>query len=187
VVAAPEPHDVWADMSQLLKVEHWPIGNAPASVQYFCGPMTHDYLALSGSDPAAPALAMAQVRATAQAYLQTFTGWLLPGAALAGSRQIDWNVLYSVNGANGPARLAEQWLRPNIDPTERYVLSPAGRNASRLPADNSGFANLVLAGDWTRSSINAGCVEAAVMSGMAASRKLCGVPQVIYGEHFLQG
>ena len=187
VVGAPEPHDVWADMSQLLAVERWPIGNAPQSVQYFCGPMPHDYLKLSGTDPAAPANAMAQVRATAQQWLQNYAGWVLPGASVPGSRQINWALLYADNALRGSARLDQQWLRPNIDPTERYVLSPAQSNALRLPSDNSGFSNLVLAGDWTRTSINAGCVEAAVMSGMAASRKLCGVPQVIYGEHFLQG
>jgi uncharacterized protein with NAD-binding domain and iron-sulfur cluster len=187
VVAAPEPHDVWADMSQLLAVERWPIGDAPKSIQYYCGPMPNDYLRQMPGNPQAPALAAAQVRTTAQNWLQDFAGWMLPGAALAGSRQIDWNVLFADAQLRGPDRLGQQWLRANIDPTERYVLSPAARNALRLAPDGSGFANLVLAGDWTRTAINAGCVEAAVMSGMAASRALCGLPAAIHGEHFLQG
>ena len=85
------------------------------------------------------------------------------------------------------ARLDAQYLRANIDPTELYVLSPPGAQQYRLAPDQSGFDNLVLAGDWTRTAINAGCVEAAVMSGMAASRALAGVPATISGEHFMQG
>jgi hypothetical protein len=52
----------------------------------------------------------------------------------------------------------------------------------RLYADQLPFANVVLSGDWTYNGLNAGCVEAAVMGGMFASRALCGVPEVIVGE-----
>jgi len=31
--------------------------------------------------------------------------------------------------------------------------------------------------------MNAGCIEATVMSGMQASRAICGVPQTIIGEN----
>jgi uncharacterized protein with NAD-binding domain and iron-sulfur cluster len=44
----------------------------------------------------------------------------------------------------------------------------------RLRADESGFTNLALAGDWTRTSINAGCVEAATMSGLRAAAGVSG-------------
>ncbi|MFP6687254.1 MAG: FAD-dependent oxidoreductase, partial [Polyangiaceae bacterium] len=47
-----------------------------------------------------------------------------------------------------------------------------GSSAFRLAADESGFRNLFLAGDWVKTSINAGCVEAAVLSGVAAARAL---------------
>jgi uncharacterized protein with NAD-binding domain and iron-sulfur cluster len=52
----------------------------------------------------------------------------------------------------------------------------------RLPSGESGFRNLVLAGDWTRNTVNLGCVEAAVSSGMMASRKISGHPQHVEGE-----
>jgi uncharacterized protein with NAD-binding domain and iron-sulfur cluster len=52
----------------------------------------------------------------------------------------------------------------------------------RLKPGDSGFSNLVMAGDWTYNAVNAGCVEAAVTSGMAASRFLCGYPAEIVGE-----
>lgn len=52
-----------------------------------------------------------------------------------------------------------------------------GQLKHRLPAhDPQGFANLVLAGDWTHNNFNLGCVEAAVMSGLLASHALTGYP-----------
>ena len=36
-------------------------------------------------------------------------------------------------------------------------------------SDESGYDNLFLAGDWTDSGINAGCIEAAVLSGLQAA------------------
>ena len=70
----------------------------------------------------------------------------------------------------------------NVDPNERYVLSVPGSLKHRLWSDQSGFDNLFLAGDWTRNAISAGCVEAAVSSGMRAARGLSGYPTTIVGE-----
>jgi uncharacterized protein with NAD-binding domain and iron-sulfur cluster len=187
MVAAPEPHDVWADMSHLLAQEPWPAGNPPRSVHYLCGPMPGDLSRRPPGEHSVPAEALADARAQAKAWLQAYAGWIWPKAAVPGTEALDWNVLYAPDNVNGEARLDAQWLRANIDPSERYVLSPAKLNRFRLPASQSGFTNLVLAGDWTQTAINAGCVEAAVMSGMEASRALCGYPEKIPGEHFLQG
>ena len=44
----------------------------------------------------------------------------------------------------------------------------------RLRPDESGYENLVLAGDWTDCGMNAGCIEAAVMSGLEAANALLG-------------
>jgi uncharacterized protein with NAD-binding domain and iron-sulfur cluster len=104
----------------------------------------------------------------------------LPGVARGG--EFDWDVLTSVRGARGEARLDDQYWRVNINPTERYVLSVAGSTAARLRADESGFDNLVLAGDWLKTGIDSGCLEAAVMSGMQAARAISGHPAVIPGE-----
>jgi hypothetical protein len=57
-------------------------------------------------------------------------------------------------------------------PTDRYVTTPAGSVDSRLHPDQSGFDNVVLAGDWTHSGIDGGCVEAAVISGERAGAAL---------------
>ena len=62
----------------------------------------------------------------------------------------------------------------NIDPSDRYVQSVPGSDKFRLRSDESGYDNLVLAGDWTDSGFNAGCIEAAVMSGLQAANALLG-------------
>ena len=85
------------------------------------------------------------------------------------------------NGS-GVTRFDRQFWRANVDPSERYVLSLVDTSIYRLHADQSGFSNLFLAGDWLKTGLDAGCVEAAVMGGMQASRAICGVPQTIPGE-----
>jgi uncharacterized protein with NAD-binding domain and iron-sulfur cluster len=62
-------------------------------------------------------------------------------------------------------------------------MTRAGSVRHRLAADNSGFHNLKLAGDWTKNGIDGGSVEAAVTSGMQASRAISGSPAEIQGEH----
>jgi len=69
-----------------------------------------------------------------------------------------------------------QFFRANIDPSERYVLSVPGSSRYRLSPEQSGFGSLILTGDWTNNGINAGCIEAAVMSGLLAARAICGYP-----------
>lgn len=94
----------------------------------------------------------------------------------------DWSVLIDLNDGTGPARFDGQYWRGNVDPSERYVLSVVGSSQHRLRADQSGFANLFLAGDWLKTGLDAGCVEAATMGGMQAARAIGGYPAVIRGE-----
>ena len=54
----------------------------------------------------------------------------------------------------------------------RNVLSLPGTARFRLRPGDSGFTNLVLAGDWTRSGLNAGCIESATISGREAADAL---------------
>ena len=82
--------------------------------------------------------------------------------------------------------LDQQFLRANIDPTECCVQSAAGTTKFRLHPHESGFDNLILAGEATRNGFNTSAIEAAAMSGMAASRAICGQPAEIVGYDFLQ-
>jgi hypothetical protein len=93
-----------------------------------------------------------------------------------------WQWLVDPLGADGPGRMDRQYWRANVDPSERYVLSVAGSSAQRLATDGSGLPNLFLAGDWLRTGLDSGCVEAAVMGGMQAARAIGGYPADIPGD-----
>jgi uncharacterized protein with NAD-binding domain and iron-sulfur cluster len=70
------------------------------------------------------------------------------------------------------ARFEAQYWRANVEPSSQFVLSTAGSSRWRLPADGSGFANLALAGDWVRTDLSAGCLEAATRAGLDAGRAI---------------
>ena len=51
------PIDTWADMSHLLRAEHWPLGEPPESLQYLCGVLPAAPTGPPVSDPSVPAAA----------------------------------------------------------------------------------------------------------------------------------
>jgi uncharacterized protein with NAD-binding domain and iron-sulfur cluster len=178
-----EPIDTWADMSDLLRRETWPDTNRPQSIAYFCGPLQDPAIIPPYSDHAFPSRELAAYKQTAKKFLDQQVKDLWPNA-VAGDGFM-WELLVDLQNQRGPARLDSQYTRVNLDPTERYVLSVPGSTQFRLKPDQLPFANVVLSGDWTYNGINAGCVEAAVMGGMLASRALCGYPTRIVGEEEL--
>ncbi len=104
------------------------------------------------------------------------------------TKEFDWSLLVKNGEITKPTgkytakRFDTQFWRANVEPSERYVLSVAGSSKYRLKADESGYKNLYLTGDWIQNGMNVGCVEAAVMAGMHTSRAICGIPKVIVGE-----
>ena len=173
VDAGPEPLDVWADRSDELQREQWnEAASPPLSLHYLCGPLDDD--AARGLAPGAPGYVQAAQDAATQVtrdWLIAYAGALWPKSTVRG-KGFDWNLLWTTDEGAGPSRLLAQYIRANVEPTERYVLSVAGSTAMRLKADGSGLANLVLAGDWTHGKWNAGCIEAATVSGLAAAQAL---------------
>jgi uncharacterized protein with NAD-binding domain and iron-sulfur cluster len=85
-----------------------------------------------------------------------------------------WHLVAGADGQRGAAALATQHLSVNVDPSDRYVLSIPGTDKHRLRPDEGGYDNLVLAGDWTDTGLNSGCIEAAVMSGLQAANAVVG-------------
>ena len=171
-----EPLDTYCNMTHLLPEEEWPVGHRPQSLAYFCGVLEHK----DGDDWAGT---QARAKANAIAFLEGDYRGIWPAAEDANSGPaIDWNLLVDQDDRSGPARFDAQYWRANFEGTERYVLSTKGSIDYRLAPDDSGYANLFLAGDWTRNGIDAGCIEAAVMSGLQAARGLTGLPIEISGE-----
>lgn len=167
-----EPMNTWADMSQVLDKETWPDGSV-GQVSYFCGPME------GGIPPeqTTPELCDARVYENALSFAQSALGFLLPNAAAPDNPNgIDFRHLADLQDGQFVERFRRQFFRANIDPAERYVLSLKGTTESRLAANQSGFENLILAGDWTRNGFNAGCIEATTLSGIQASFTLSGYP-----------
>ena len=179
VINCQPPLDTFADMSQILPAEDWP-ADGPKAVAYFCAVMSDDAAA---DDPSAADLA---VRASSQAWIISWLHTLWP--VIGKDDTFDWTILYSPGELTGPARLDDQYWRANISPGQRYVLSLPGTLQYRMAPGGSGYANLFLAGDWTRvPEINAGCVEVAVMSGLLAASALSGVAVPIACSHTLYG
>ncbi|MFN7595277.1 MAG: FAD-dependent oxidoreductase [Cereibacter sp.] len=167
------PLDTWADISEVLPTEDT---GARAQV-ILCGPLKGPAEPPPVDARDYPARAAATVRTEAERFLSSRTAPIWP--AVNGTAGFDWSVLQAPSGVIGPDRLNAQYIRANVDPSERYVQSVAGSSRYRLRADDSGYANLHLAGDWIATPQNLGSFEASVMSGKLASRAVSGLPRTI--------
>lgn len=177
--AFSEPYDTWAPMDQLLCREDWPAGLQPKNVSYFCSAFpVGEYPPVS--DYAFPQKCAEQAKRGAVDMLNQRINTLWPNAGQAGGFKWEW--LIDPHNGKGQARFNSQYWRANVDPSERYVLSLVNSTKYRIATDGTGFRNLFMTGDWIKTGINAGCVEAAVMAGMQTSRAMTGFPVVIKGE-----
>jgi uncharacterized protein with NAD-binding domain and iron-sulfur cluster len=155
-----EVFDTWASMSHLLPTEAWPPAATPRSIAYFCGAM-RDADADIGEEV---------VRNTLRRFLEQDIGALWPGTR--NSAGFKWEMLSDDLRRNGPDRLMAQYVRANLDPSDRYVQSLPGSGKYRIAPGRTGFDNLVVAGDWTACGLDAGCIEAATRSGVLAARAI---------------
>jgi uncharacterized protein with NAD-binding domain and iron-sulfur cluster len=147
-----EPMDTWADMSQLIAREAYPESANIKNISYFCGPMEGGIPPQSEIDT--PGNALKIVANISRSWLEDHskTWWL----------RFNQECVVDI------------FHRANIDPSERYVLSTKGSTPYRLMGYQSGFSNLYVAGDWTLNGLNAGCVEAATISGKIVGNVLSG-------------
>ena len=173
-----EPFDTWADMGHLLPRERWP--RMPRGLAYFCSVLPDG---APGQPDGGPAWAAAQhgaVHDAAVAFLRTHVRHLWPQAVDAAG-EFRWDLLVDPGAADGArdggaARFATQFWRANVEPSDRYTLSLPGSSTFRLSPLDATYDNLTVAGDWTDCGFNAGCVEAAVMSGRLAAHAISRLP-----------
>ena len=89
----------------------------------------------------------------------------------------DWSLLC---GADGPRPRARPSPPSTSAPTSTRRTATCcrcpGSAPYRLRADESGYENLALAGDWTETGLNAGCIEAATLGGLQAANSVLGRP-----------
>ncbi|MBE8364968.1 NAD(P)-binding protein [Leptospira borgpetersenii] len=168
-----EPFDTWCDMSHLINRESWPDSLSPNHIAYFCGPSP---VGITPKDPLVdpdiPAQ-MEKLKGRIVKFLEQDIHILWPTSTIPGKTSgFNWDLLLDADKAEkGPRKIESQYVRLNIQPTERYVLSVKGSTKYRLPAGDNGYSNLVITGDWIQNSVlNAGCVESTVVSGIEAAR-----------------
>jgi hypothetical protein len=162
-------------------MERWPAAGAPRSLQYFCGVLRDDDVP-PAPDPGYPRRRHNAVGALGRRFLADHGVRLWPGLGIAGrgsSPPFNWGKLHAEHAGD---RFDQQFWRANIEPSERYAQSPAGSVDARPRPDATGVDGLLVIGDWTRTGLDYGCIEAATMSGLAAARAICGSPASIYGE-----
>jgi uncharacterized protein with NAD-binding domain and iron-sulfur cluster len=170
VSAFAQPFNTWASMDQLVAAECWPDEDRPGTIAYFCGAL--DGAWSPDDDETYPGRHHARVVDNAYRFVTRDVPHLLPG--LSGPDGARWNLLCGANGERGRAALATQFVRANVDPSDRYVQCVPGSDRYRLRSDESGYDNLFLAGDWTDNGLNAGCIEAAALSGLQAANAVLG-------------
>jgi uncharacterized protein with NAD-binding domain and iron-sulfur cluster len=169
-----EPFDTWADMGHLLPREPWP--TPPRALAYFCNVLPDGARPFDRTNATYPALAYERVREHAVRFLDRDVVHLWPLAAASPGR-FRWTLLATPDG--GPSALAtdarrfdtQYWIA-NVNPSDRYTLSLPGTSALRISPLDGAYENLTVAGDWTACGFNAGCVEAAVMSGRLAAHAI---------------
>jgi uncharacterized protein with NAD-binding domain and iron-sulfur cluster len=95
-----------------------------------------------------------------------------------------WPAFPKQNPASMPPMLHSQ-VQANFEGSDRYALSEPGLILHRISPLDRSVENMTVAGDWTASGLDVGCVEAAVMSGLLASHAISKKPALeeIIGYH----
>lgn len=177
----PPQFDSWEDNTRLLRLEApREVDPQPRSLAYFAGEFP-----LARDEPPRPCPEFPEQQG--QLVRQIAVDWMnarLPGLwrKAKGGSGFAWDLLEAPVGATGDERLDSQFWRANINPWDRYVLSAPGTLECRLWPDESGVENLYLAGDWVRSGLNAGCIEAAVIAGRMVARAITGANMMVTGD-----
>jgi len=153
VSALGKPLQTWADMTQTLPSEEDWRGHAnlpatgDASVAYLCSVDPQHAVHLSPSGP-----------------LATDSPDLV---CLDGIRARLWPQMPS---ASSFVKAAYHSI--NAAGSDRYTQSLPRTSSARLSPLELQFENLTIAGDWTATGLDAGCIEGAVMSGMLAAHAI---------------
>ena len=152
ITALDTTYDTWADMTHTLPSEDFP--HRVRSVGYFCGTIPDREIASAQAQPEV-------LEKEAESDLRT----LLECFNVCGV----WPML-----AEGDVAAAH--ISVNFKGSERYTQSRPGSLEYRISPLDRTVENLSIAGDWTACGLDAGCVEAATMSGMIAAYALSGTP-----------
>ncbi len=166
------PYCTWEDDGQLASVEKWPQGREPGAIACVFGPLQAPVFAPGPEDHDYIPGQLAVVEQQSSEFASCYASGI-------------WPKVGSPENPEGidPEKVLMAVERANSGPLERYTMTWPGALASRPRVTDSGYDNLLFAGDWTRNGVEAGSIEGATMSGFEASRAICGFPKVIFGEN----
>jgi uncharacterized protein with NAD-binding domain and iron-sulfur cluster len=174
-----DPFNTWADMRHVIPRERWP--HPPQSLAYFCNVLPEPDGPGERADRGHPLRLREQVRRNALSFLNGDIVHLWPNAHNCPG-EFRWDLLVAPrqvpcsSACGADACFASQYWRANVNPSDRYALSLPGSSAYRISPLDEKYDNLTIAGDWTACGFNAGCVEAAVMSGRLAAHAISRSP-----------
>lgn len=162
------PIDTWNDFTDLLSVEGWddlPPEARPTGKAFVGGSIRDN---LDHRDAAIYWLNNCPQYIWPHSIDRSNTAGILPGSG------IDWNILHSPRGLRGEARIDDQYIPSIPNPSDRYVQVLRGCTRHKLRANESGFRNLYLTGDWILTPMPIGAAENAVMAGYEAANAILG-------------
>jgi hypothetical protein len=165
-------------MRQLIAEESW--NGEVRAIAYFVSPLPDLEAPPDRSSRDYPEKQRERVRSHAIRFLNEQIVHVWPKAARADGG-FRWDVLVGpqdppTGAPAGEARIDTQHLVASVSPSDRYTLSLPGSLVYRISPLDASYDNLTIAGDWTHCGFNAGCVEAAVMSGRLAAHALSQQP-----------
>jgi len=169
-----QPFDTWADMTHLVPEEHWP--DPVRSIAYFCSVLP-DSRPEAGVSRGFHAAERERVRANAVRFLDEDVQAIWPHA-VSQNGGFRWDLLANNGGVGDGHPFDTQHWAANVNPSDRYALSLPGSIEYRLSPLDMSFDNLTIAGDWTATGLDTGCIESAVISGLLAAHALSRRPRL---------
>jgi len=181
---APEPS--FGEFSHLIEREGWPADNTPKFCAYHTGarvsiPLLHAY---PDANPDADGRLSRAWRDDFEAWLGKHYRRLYDRSPHTLDEFLACLSVPEERGQLGVERLREQYFHVSVQPSDLYNLSPPGSTRFRLGQADSRCNYLLLCGDWTKTDLNCGCVEAATQSGMFAARALSNRPSYVWRVGF---
>lgn len=167
MTAMGAPFETWADMTHTLATERaWrathQVENSGQErarcVAYFCAVVPDDAARSRGGPPR-------KAKADLKRLLEGGIAPFWPGAFAEGKPAFDLVV--------------SDYVQANWTGSDRYTLSLPDTIQYRISPLDRSVMNMTIAGDWTASGLDAGCVEGAVMSGMLAAFAISNVPAIL--------
>jgi uncharacterized protein with NAD-binding domain and iron-sulfur cluster len=165
------PFSTWVPMDQTLPRENWPAGMEPRAVSYFTGVQSGPDVAPRPEDERDfPEQQTRKARIQSNDFVRNLLAEdLLEKLEDPSNPPFPrFAALHDPDGREGSARLDAQLSRSNCEPSDRVTLALPGSTRFRIKPGETGYENVVIAGDWIDNGIQLACMEGAFTAGLQA-------------------